>query len=121
MTREEQKPTITFGKFQNVDMRVALVQSAPLASGTNAPSRLVTLDVGHLGTRQSVAQFALVDESDLVGKHVIACVNLAPRQIGAHLSEVLVLGVLHPDTPEGQAQALPLLAADRANPGDRVF
>jgi tRNA-binding protein len=117
----EPKPTITFGKFQNVDMRVAVVRSAPIAPGTNAPSRLVTLDLGGLGLRQSVAQFALVDEADLVGKYVIACINLAPRQIGEHVSEALVLGVPHPDSPEGQAQALPLSVSDLAAPGDRVF
>jgi tRNA-binding protein len=121
MNQEEAKPTITFGKFQNIDMRIALVRAAPIAPGTNAPSRLVSLDLGHLGKRQSVAQFALVDEADLVGKHVVACINLAPRQIGDHLSEALILGVLHPDNPEGQAQALPLLASELATPGDRVF
>ena len=114
-------PTITFGKFQNVDMRVAVVRSAPIAAGTNAPSRLMSLDLGRLGLRQAVAQFALLDEADLVGKHVVACVNLAPRQIGDHLSEALVLGVPHPDSPDGQAQALPLLASHMATPGDRVF
>ena len=121
MTEDEPKPTITFGKFQNVDIRVALVRSAPIAPGTNAPSRLVSLDLGPLGRRQSVAQFALVDEADLVGKHVVACINLGPRQIGEHLSEALVLGVPHPECPDGQAQALPLLASELATPGDRVF
>ena len=118
---ETPKPTVTFGKFQNIDMRVALVRSAPMAEGTNAPSRLLSLDVGSLGVRQSVAQFALIEEAELVGKHVIACVNLAPRQIGEHLSEALTLGVLHPDNPDGQAQALPLLASENATPGDVIF
>jgi tRNA-binding protein len=115
------KPLITFGKFQNVDMRVALVRSAPLAVGTNSPSRLLTLDVGPLGVRRSVAQFALLDEADLIGKHVVACVNLAPRQIGDYVSEALTLGVPHPDNPDGQAQALPLLVSDHATPGDTIF
>jgi len=118
---EAPKPIVTFGKFQNIDMRVALVRAAPMAEGTNAPSRLLSLDVGPLGVRQSVAQFALIDEAELVGKHVIACVNLAPRQIGEHVSEALTLGVLHPDNPDGQAQALPLLAAESATPGDPIF
>jgi len=102
-------------------MRVAVVRSAPIAPGTNAPSRLVSLDLGALGRRQSVAQFALVDEEDLVGKFVIACINLAPRQIGDHLSEALVLGVPHPDSPTDQAQAIPLSVSVLATPGDRVF
>ena len=119
--RSEPRPTITFGKFQNVDMRVAVVRSAPIASGTNAPSRLVSLDLGPLGRRQSVAQFALVDEEELIDKFVVACINLAPRQIGEHLSEALVLGVPHPDSPSDQAQAIPLSVSDLATPGDRVF
>jgi len=115
------KAQITFGKFQNVDMRVALVRAAPMATGTRAPSRYVTLDLGPLGERHSVAQLALVDERDLVGRHVIACVNLGSRQIGSYVSEALILGVPHPDSPDGQAQALPLYASDLATPGDCVF
>jgi tRNA-binding protein len=121
VTDEAPKPTITFGKFQNVDMRVALVRSAPLATGTKAPSRLVTLDLGPLGQRQSVAQFALVDEADLVGTYVVACINLAPRQIGEYVSEALVLGVPHPDSPAGESQALPLMVSERATPGGRIY
>lgn len=112
---------ITFGKFHNVDLRVARVLSAPPAEGTRAASRVLTLDLGHLGHRQSVAQLALVPEGTLVGSNVVVCANLAPRAIGPYTSEVLVLGVPHPDSPDGQAQALPLQAPPEARPGDRVF
>jgi tRNA-binding protein len=121
VNHDQAKPTITFGKFQNVDMRVAVVRAAPMATGTNNPSRVVTLDLGHLGQRVSVAQFALVEEADLVGKQVVACINLGPRQIGDYVSEALVLGVPHPDSPDGQAQALPLSVSELATPGDRIF
>ena len=118
---DEPKQRITVGKFQNVDLRVARVISAPMAEGTNAPSRVLTLDVGPLGRRLSVAQFALIDESGLVGKNVIACVNFAPREVASYLSEVLVLGAPHPDSPDDQAQATPLYVADIASPGDMIF
>ncbi len=115
------KQRITFGKFQNVDMRVAWIMSAPLASGTAIPSRLITLDAGHLGTFTSVAQIALVSEEQLVGKKVVICCNLAPREIGGYKSEVLVMGVPHPDSPAGQDQAYPLFVDDIAVCGDPIY
>jgi tRNA-binding protein len=116
-----QKPQITFGKFQNVDMRVARVLAAPLASEASLPCRVITLDLGHLGKRTSIGQFALVAEDELVGKNVVACVNLGSRDIGPHRSEVLVLGAPHPQSPADQAQATPLFVADGAQPGDQIF
>jgi tRNA-binding protein len=115
------KAQITFGKFANVDLRIARVTSATLATGTNAPSRVLALDLGPLGTRTSVAQFAIVPEHELVGSLVVACINLGPREIGAYVSEALVLGVRHPQSPPDQAQALPLSAPPGATPGEPIF
>jgi tRNA-binding protein len=117
----EPKPQITFGKFQNVDMRVAVVKSAVIATEARFPSRLLELDIGELGTRTSVGQYALVDENDLVGAKVVICVNLGTREMGPYKSEALVLGTPHPDSPTDQSQALPLLADPRAEAGDQVF
>jgi tRNA-binding protein len=116
-----EKEKITFGKFQNVDMRVAVVVSAPPAEGTRVPSRHLTLDLGELGERKSIGQFALVDEEDLVGSKVVACINLGERQIGPLLSQALVLGTPHPDSPEGEDQALPLRADPAATPGESIY
>ena len=115
------KPQITFGKFENVDMRVARVIGAEMAIGTRFPCRVLELDVGPLGRRRSIGQYALVAEDELVGSNVIACVNLGTRALGDYQSEALVLGVSHPDGPDDQAQATPLLADPRARPGDAVF
>src|SRR5436309_11569215 len=76
------KPRITFGKFANVDMRVAQVQSAAMAEGTAKPCRVLKLDVGPLGTLTSVGQFALLSEEELVGRKVVVCCNLGPREMG---------------------------------------
>jgi tRNA-binding protein len=115
------KQRITFGKFQNIDMRVAHIISAPVADGTTRPSRLITLECGHLGTFTSVAQFMLVPEEQLVGRKVVICANLGPRDIGAYTSQVLVMGVPHPDSPVGQDQAYPLFVDDLAAPGDPIY
>jgi tRNA-binding protein len=115
------KQQITFGKFENVDMRVARVISAPMAQGTKAPSRVFELDLGPLGRRRSVGQYALVGEEELVGKNVVACVNLGSRPIGPYLSEALVLGAAHPASPADQNQATPLFVSSDVAPGSRIF
>ncbi|WP_456424972.1 tRNA-binding protein [Rhodocaloribacter sp.] len=119
--RGEVQPDVPFEVFLRLDFRVARVTRAPLAVGTRAPSRVLTLDLGPLGVRTSVAQFALVPEAEMVGQNVIACRNLGVRRVGKYASEALVLGTPHPDNPPGQGQALPLFAHPEAAPGDRVF
>jgi tRNA-binding protein len=117
----EQKPKITFGKFQNIDMRVALVRGVQDASGTRFPCKVLHLDLGPLGDRRSVGQFALIDDAELLGSKVVACINLGEREMGSHVSQALVLGTPHPDGPADQAQAIPLRAHPLAEPGDAVF
>lgn len=115
------KQWVTFGKFQNIDLRVARIVSAPPAEGTTFPSRLITLDAGHLGSFTSVAQLALVPEAQLVGRKVVICANLSPRDIGQYTSDVLVMGVPHPDSPAGEDQAYPLFVDDPAVVGDPIY
>jgi tRNA-binding protein len=115
------KDKITFGKFQNVDLRVARVVAAPLAEGTKARTRQLTLDLGEFGERTSVGQFALVAEEDLVGANVVACINLGERPIGPLVSQALVLGTPHPESPENEDQATPLLADSAALPGEAIY
>ncbi len=115
------KQRVTFGKFQNIDLRVAQITSAPLAEGTAYPSRLIALDVGHLGSFTSVAQLALVPEEDLIGRKVVICANLGPRDIGQYKSEVLVMGVPHPDSPTDEDQAYPLYVDELAVVGDPIY
>src|SRR5688572_1704929 len=110
------KARITLGKFQNVDLRVARVVAAPRAEGTRFPSRALTLDLGPLGEWTSVAQFALVEEADLVGRLVVACVNLGDRELGPYVSQALTLGTMHPDGPADEHQAVPLYAHPLASP-----
>jgi tRNA-binding protein len=44
-----------------------------------------------------------------VGRKVIVCCNLGPREMGPYVSEALVLGIPHPDSPEDKDQAIPLV------------
>ncbi|TDC82871.1 tRNA-binding protein [Micromonospora sp. KC606] len=115
------KPQITFGKFQNVDMRVARVVSAPMAVGTRFPSRVIELDLGPLGKRISIGQYALMSEEELVGRNVVACINLGEREMGPYVSQALVLGAPHPAGPADQAQAIPIVVPDDAIVGDAIY
>lgn len=120
-TRADLKPDVSFDVFERLEMRVARVESAARTEGTHKPSRELVLDLGPYGKLTSIGQFALLDEEELLGRLVVCCCNLGKRRMGRYLSEALVMGTLHPETPAGQEQALPLWAHPDAAPGDRVF
>jgi tRNA-binding protein len=81
------------------------------------PSYKLWIDFGPLGERTSSAQLrALYSAGELVGRLVIAAVNLGARNIAGFTSEVLVLGV-----PSAEAEVV-LLGVDREVPlGGRVY
>jgi tRNA-binding protein len=83
----------------------------------NKPSYKLWIDFGPLGEKTSNAQLrALYQEHELVGRLVIAAVNLGARNIAGFLSEVLVLGV-----PDAGGNVV-LLGVDRDVPlGGRVY
>jgi tRNA-binding protein len=75
------------------------------------------IDFGPLGTKASSAQLTeLYRPEDLVGRMVVAAMNLGSRRIAGFTSEVLVLGV--PD----ESGRVVLLATERDVPaGGKVF
>jgi tRNA-binding protein len=87
--------TIPVEDFLRVEVRAGTILVAEPFPQARKPAYKLTIDFGpDLGTRRSSAQItALYGCEDLVGRQVIAVTNLAPRQIGPFLSEVLVLGL----------------------------
>jgi tRNA-binding protein len=81
------------------------------------PSYCLWIDFGPLGEKTSSAQLRpLYRPEDLVGRVVVAAVNLGTRNIAGFLSEVLVLGL-----PSEQGEVV-LLAVERDVPlGGRVY
>jgi tRNA-binding protein len=80
--------------FSSIDMRVGTVVSAEPFPEARKPSVKLTIDFGpDLGVRRSSAQLTRRYQPDaLVGRQVVAAVNLGTRRIAGFTSEVLVLG-----------------------------
>ena len=86
---------IDFKAFLNVDMRVGEVMRAELFKEAKKPAIKLWIQFGNgIGVKQSSAQITdNYSVEELLGKKVVAVVNLKPRQIASFISEVLVLGV----------------------------
>lgn len=103
--------------FEVLDLRVGRIVRADLNERARKPSYKLWVDFGPLGEKTSSAQLrALYRPEELVGRLVIAAVNLGTRNIAGFVSEVLVLGV-----PSEQGEVV-LLGAEREVPlGGRVY
>ncbi|HKX18829.1 MAG TPA: tRNA-binding protein [bacterium] len=110
-------PTDPLDAFQALDLRVGRVTAAEPLAGARKPAYKLTVDFGPLGVRGSSAQLTdLYRPEQLVGRLVIAAINLGVRRIAGFASEVLVLGV-----PDEEGRVV-LLSTERAvPPGGRVF
>jgi tRNA-binding protein len=90
---------------------------AELNERARKPAYRLWIDFGPLGERTSSAQLtAVYPVGALIGRLVIAAVNLGSRMIAGFTSEVLVLGV------PNQTGDVVLLAVEREVPlGGRVY
>ena len=89
---------IDIADFQRVEIRAGTVMRAEAFAQARRPAIRLWIDFGPLGLRKSSAQITGHYCPDtLVGRQVLAVVNLPPRQIGPFMSEVLVLGLTAPD------------------------
>ena len=81
--------------FERVEVRVGTVVDAQAFPEARKPSLRLWVDFGgSLGIRQSSAQVTDHYTYDrLIGRQVLAVVNLPPRQIAGFESQVLVLGL----------------------------
>jgi tRNA-binding protein len=100
----------TADDFFAIDMRVGTVVESENFPGARKPSIRLTIDFGpELGMKRSSAQLTVhYRPEELVGRQVVAAVNIGTRRIAGFTSEVLVLGamenpttvnLLHPDRP----------------------
>lgn len=85
---------ISIDDFAAVDIRAGVIVAAEPFPQARKPAYRLSVDCGpDIGVRLSSAQITdLYQPEDLVGKVIVAVVNLPPRQIGPVRSEILVLG-----------------------------
>jgi tRNA-binding protein len=103
--------------FSAVDLRVGRILRVESNQRARKPSYKLWIDFGPLGEKTSSAQFTeLYRPEELVGRLVVAAVNLGTRNIAGFASEVLVLGV------PGPSGEIVLLCVEREVPlGGRVY
>ena len=89
---------INISDFSKLELRIGTILKAELLKTAKTPAYVLDIDLGKLGIKRSSAQITdLYQPSDLVGKQIVAVVNLLPKKIAGITSEVLVLGANRKD------------------------
>ena len=91
------KPEVTPADFERLDLRVGRIVAVEEFPEARKPAWVLSVDLGPLGVKRSSAQVTNYTREELEGRSVVCLCNLPPRQVGPHVSEVLVLGGVEPD------------------------
>ena len=91
------KPEASIKDLERLDLRVGKIVKVEDFPEAKRPAWLLSVDLGPLGIKSSSAQVTNYTREELEGRSVVCLCNLPPRQVGPHLSEVLVLGGVEPD------------------------
>ena len=84
---------ININDFTKLDLRIGTIIKAELLEKAKIPAYYLEIDLGKMGIKNSSAQITdLYKPNELIGKQIVAVVNLSPKKIAGITSEVLVLG-----------------------------
>jgi len=84
--------------FGKLDLRTGTIIKAELLEKAKNPAYLLEIDFGDFGIKKSSSKITeLYKPADLVGKQIVAIVNLPPKKIAGITSDVLVLGANNKD------------------------
>ena len=109
---------ITYDQFETVDIRVGTIVDVRDYPEARRPASKLRVEFGApLGIKKTSAQITdHYDPHALKGRQVAAVVNFPPKQIGAFMSEVLVLGF-----PDAEGKVV-LIGPERPVPdGGKLF
>lgn len=109
--------TTPLDAFGILDLRVGRIVRCEPNPEARVPAFCLWIDFGSLGMRTSSAKLTeLYTAEDLIGRQIVAAVNLGARKVAGFASEVLVLGLPNEDGH------VVLIAPDRdVPPGGRVY
>ncbi|KAK9233977.1 hypothetical protein V1525DRAFT_414620 [Lipomyces kononenkoae] len=87
-------PDVTASHFAALDLRIGTITAASPNAKARKPAYKLTIDFGPVvGTKTSSAQIThYYKPDDLVGRQIVAAVNLGERRVAGVKSQVLVLG-----------------------------
>ena len=110
--------TIAYGEFEKVDIRVGTIVEAEDFPRARKPLYRLRIDFGsELGIRQSAAGLpGRYDLDDLVGRQVIAVLNMGVRNIAGFESQCLTLGL-----PDEEGETILLAPTSPVPNGGRLF
>lgn len=109
--------TIQFIDFLKVDIRIGTILRAEEYPEARNPAYKLEIDFGDLGKKRSSAQItSRYRKEELIGRQVIAVLNLPPKQVGKFTSEVLILGL-----PDEKGQVVLLEPTAKVPNGARLF
>ncbi len=86
------KPDTDYATFDALDIRVGRIVAAEPAA-TRKPTYRITVDFGpEIGTRVSCGGYTHYPAESLVGRVIVAVLNLGTKRMGPEISQVLILG-----------------------------
>lgn len=109
---------IEYDDFEKVDLRSGTIVRAEAFPKTKKPAYKVWVDFGDtIGIKQTSAQITVhYTPESLIGRQVVGCVNLAPKNIAGFISEFLLVGFPDPNN------AVCLVTVDPKVPnGNKLF
>lgn len=109
---------ISFNDFEKVDLRSGTIIKAEEFSRAKKPSYKVWVDFGtEIGIKQTSAQItAHYSLESIIGRQVVGCINLPPKNIAGFTSEFLLAGF-----PDSQDNVCLLTVEPKVPNGKKLF
>ena len=108
---------ITFKDFEKIDIRTGKILTAEKIENSRYSTHRLTVDFGQeKGIKKSCARLVNYKLEDLPGKLILGVLNFPPKQIGKHMSEVLILGV-----PDEQEECILVEPERPVSPGVKLY